>query len=70
MTNPALWTAVAGCIGAVAALLTAIRAHTRAVDAQSIAIGHALDRSWHPGAPPQAVRITPPDAPSSPGGVR
>ena len=63
MTNPALWVAVAGCITAAASLITAVRAHTRATDAHHIALGHALDRSWHPGSPARVVKVRPADPP-------
>jgi hypothetical protein len=69
-TNPAFWTGLAGVIGAVAALVTAVRAHTRASDAHAIALGHALDRSWHPGAPRPLRRppadLPPPSSPAAP----
>lgn len=70
--NPALWTAIAGCVGALAALVTAVRAHTRATDAHTIAVGHALDRAWHPTRPRSSIPINPVgnprDPPSSPAG--
>jgi hypothetical protein len=73
MSNPALWVAIAGCISAVASLITAARAHSRATDAHHIALGHALDRSWHPGAPARIRRPpvdlagpTPPEAEAPP----
>jgi hypothetical protein len=47
VSNPALWAAIAGCLGALGALITAIRAHRKATDAHMIAVGHALDRGPH-----------------------
>lgn len=63
MRDPALWIAVAGCLVAVAAVVAALIALGRARLAESIAIGHALDRSWHPAAPGPAVRLTRADKP-------
>lgn len=71
--SPEFWTAFGSAVVAVGGLLKATRAKTRADDAHQIAVGHALDRSWHPNAPrpvgirrPPAGQAGPPSSPAGP----
>lgn len=68
-TNPEFWASAAAVVTAVGGLLRATHAKVKAEDAHAIALGHALDRSWHPLAPrPTATRPSRSAGPSSPGG--
>jgi hypothetical protein len=67
-TNPEFWASAAAVLTAVGGLLRATHAKTRADDAHAIAVGHALDRSWHPNAPRPVGGRRPPAPPSSPAG--
>jgi hypothetical protein len=46
------WVVVAAVVLAWASLVVALRARKQAADAHALALGHALDRSWHPRRPP------------------
>jgi hypothetical protein len=54
-TNPELWTSAAAVIAAVGGLIRSARAKTRADDAHAQALGHVLDRTAHPQAPPRGA---------------
>jgi hypothetical protein len=51
MTKSQRWTLAAAAVVAAASLGVALRARAVAADAHALALGHALDRSWHPRPP-------------------
>lgn len=51
MTRPQRWALAAAVASAAASLGVALRARKLAADAHALALGHALDRSWHPRRP-------------------
>jgi len=56
MTKSQRWTLAAAVATAAASLVVALRARAVAADARALALGHALDRSWHPRRPPSDVQ--------------
>jgi len=56
MTTPQRWAVAAAVVTAAASLVVAVRARAVAADAHALALGHALDRSWHPRRPPSDVQ--------------
>lgn len=52
MTKSQQWALAAAVWMAAAGLVIALRARKLAADAHGLALGHALDRSWHPRRPP------------------
>jgi hypothetical protein len=51
MTKSQRWALAAAAVVAAASLGVALRARALAADARALALGHALDRSWHPRRP-------------------